>query len=127
MTEKRRSTRNGRVARGESEVTQWPRGLVDYVPKGAAETVPSPEDDRTRNRLLIAARLLSVLRSRGEEVDREVVDLARAERAFEEGDRPRATELVERLLGELDARPRPSGSASSRDRSSHALVSDRGR
>jgi hypothetical protein len=106
VTETDRSKRKARVARGEGEVTQWPRGLVDYVPKGEPETSPSPEEDRTRNRLLIAGRLLSLLRSRGEDVDREVADLASAERAFAAGDRRRATELVERLLGKLDGRAR---------------------
>jgi hypothetical protein len=106
VTETSAPRRKGRVARGEGEVTQWPRGLVDYVPKGFPETPPSPEEDRTRNRLLLAARLLGLLRSRGEDIDREVVELAGAERAFVEGDRRRATELVERLLGELDGRAR---------------------
>jgi hypothetical protein len=113
VSESSEPTRQRRVARGEGEVTQWPRGLVDYVPKDAPETPPSVEEDRTRNRLLLAARLLSLLRSRGENVDREVVDLARAERAFVEGDRRRATELVERLLGELDDRARIGGSRAS--------------
>jgi hypothetical protein len=125
VTEKSGATHKRRVARGEGEVTQWPRGLVDYVPKGAPETTPSPEEDRTRNRLLIAARLLSLLRSRGENVDREVADLARAERAFVQGDRRRATELVERLLGELDRRPRTPDPSSSRDGAPAPLAGDR--
>jgi hypothetical protein len=111
VTDTSGSNRRGRVSRGEGEVTQWPRGLVDYVPKGEPDVVPLPEEDRTRNRLLLAARLLSLLRSRGEDVDREVVELASAERAFAAGDRRRATELIERLLGELDTRARTSGSA----------------
>jgi hypothetical protein len=125
VTESSGPTRKGRVARGEGEVTQWPRGLVDYVPKDTPETPPSLEEDRTRNRLLLAARLLSLLRSRGENVDREVVDLARAERAFAEGDRRRATELVERLLGELDRRAPIDRSRSSGERRSAARASDR--
>jgi len=106
VTETSGSRRKGRVARGEGEVTQWPRGLVDYLPSGEPDAVPSPEEDRTRNRLLLAGRLLSLLRSRGEDVDREVVDLASAERAFAAGDRRRATELIEGLLGRLDGRSR---------------------
>jgi hypothetical protein len=125
VTETGGPTRKRRVGRGEGEVTQWPRGLVDYVPKGAPETTPSPEEDRTRNRLLFASRLLSLLRSRGESVDREVLDLAAAERAFAGGDRRRATELVERLLGALNDRTRTPGTPSSGGRPSGTRVGDR--
>jgi len=112
VTDTSGSGRKGRVARGEGEVTQWPRGLVDYVPKGEPDGAPPLEEDRTRNRLLLAARLLSLLRARGEDVDREVADLASAERAFRAGDRRRATERVEHLLGELDGRTRATASTS---------------
>jgi hypothetical protein len=94
------------VRRGESEVTQWPRGLVDYVPSGAAEESPSPEEDRTGNRLRLAARLIGLLRAAGENVDRELAALAEAERAYAAKDHARATELVEALLGVLDERSR---------------------
>lgn len=98
------------MRRGESEVTQWPRGLVDYVPAGAAEETPSPDEDRTGNRLRIAARLIGLLRAGGEDVDRELATLAEAERAYAAKEPARATELVERLLGALDARTRrPTG------------------
>jgi len=100
----RRSKR--RVTRGEGEVTQWPRGLVGYVSKGAEEATPSPDEDRTGNRLLLAVRLLSVLRSRGEDVEGELAELRVAERAYAAKDRARATELVERLLGALETRGR---------------------
>lgn len=125
MSETGGSTRKGRVARGEGEVTQWPRGLVDYVPKGAPETAPSPEEDRTRNRLLLAARLLSLLRSRGENVDQEVAALRRAERAFAQGDRQRATELVDGLLGALDARARNPGTPPSEAGATSSPTGDR--
>jgi hypothetical protein len=104
VVESKSSGRKDRVTRGEGEVTQWPRGLVDYVPKDAPETAPSPEEDRTGNRLRIAARLIGLLRARGEDVDRELSALREAERAYAAHDRARATELVERLLGALDAR-----------------------
>jgi hypothetical protein len=107
------SKRKSRVVRGEGEVTQWPRGLVDYVPKGEPDATPSPEEDRTRNRLLLAARLLSLLRARGENVDRELAELALAQRSFAAGDRRRATELVDELLGQIDRRSRSTGGARS--------------
>ncbi|MGD0249837.1 MAG: hypothetical protein ABSB97_02960 [Thermoplasmata archaeon] len=96
------------MRRGESEVTQWPRGLVDYVPAGAEEETPSPEEDRTGNRLRIAARLIGLLRAGGENVDPELATLAEAKRAYAAKEPTRATELVERLLGTLDARTRRS-------------------
>lgn len=112
MTEASEPTLKRRVVRGEGEVTEWPAGLVDYVPKDAPEAIPSPEESRTRNRILLAGRLLGVLRSQGENVDREVAELAAAEQAFAEGDRPQASERVEHLLGELDGRLRRSGAPS---------------
>ncbi len=99
--------RRARVRRGEGEVTEWPRGLVEYVPTGAEDEDPSAEEDRTRNRILLAARLVGLLRAGGANVDRELAELAAAERAFAAGDRDRATELVEGLLATLDRRPAP--------------------
>jgi hypothetical protein len=93
-----------RVHRGEGEVTQWPRGLVDYVAKGPDDEDPSVEEDRTANRLRLAARLLAVLRAQGRDIDREVGELREAERAFSEGDRALATQLVDRLFADLDER-----------------------
>ena len=100
-----------RVQRGEGEVTQWPRGLSGYVASGPEDETPSVEEDRTANRLQLAARLLSVLRSQGRDVDREVRELAEAEAAFASGDKPRATRLVDQLFTDLDERPRRSSGA----------------
>ena len=104
MTEEPSATPRRPIRRGEGEVTEWPRGLLDYVPKGPADSIPSPEEDRTRNRLLLAARLLAILRSRGEEVERELARLASAERALKAKDAARATQEVESLLADLDRR-----------------------
>ena len=93
-----------RVRRGEGEVTQWPRGLVEYVAKGPEDDDPSVEEDRTANRLHLAARLLAVLRSEGREVGVEIRALRAAEDAFSSGDRARATRLVDQLFADLDAR-----------------------
>lgn len=93
------------MRRDEGEVTSWPRGLVAYVPSGAEEETPPPDDDRVRNRLILAGRLLAVLRAGGETVDEELRRLRAAERAAAAHDRVRAIEEVERLLGELAARP----------------------
>lgn len=110
MTDEPGSPARRRVSRGEGEVTEWPRGLVDYLSKGEEEGVPSADEDRTRNRLTLAARLLGLLRTRGEVVGPELVQLREAERAYLAKDRARAAELVDRLLGDLDARVRSDGS-----------------
>lgn len=96
-----------RVGRGEGEVTEWPRGLVDYVGTGPEET-PSPDDDRTHGRLLLAARLAGLLRAEGVEVREELEALSRARAAEQAGDRERARALVEQALGALDAQHRRS-------------------
>ncbi len=92
-----------RIARGEGEVTQWPRGVVGYVSSGPEDARPDPEEDRTGNRLRLAARLLSLLRARGAEVEGFVPELAAAEAAFRAGRRAEADRRIDRLLGELDA------------------------
>jgi hypothetical protein len=94
--------RRTRVRRGEGEVTQWPRGLAEYVPSGVAERPPDPDEDRILNRIALAGRLIAVLRSRGTDVDREVEALRAAEATFRGGDRAEATRLLDALLGALD-------------------------
>jgi hypothetical protein len=91
-----------RVQRGEGEVTQWPRGLAGYVSAGPEDETPSPEEDRTGNRLRLAARLLAVLRSQGRNVDREVRELTAAESAYARGDKPLATRLVDQWFADLE-------------------------
>jgi hypothetical protein len=101
-------SRRRAVRRGEGEVTQWPRGLSGYVPSGPEDDPPSPEEDRLTNRVRLAARLLSVLRGQGRDVDALVRQLADAESALKAGDRPRATVLLDGVLAGLDragARP----------------------
>ena len=96
-----------RVARGEGEVTEWPRGLVDYVATGPEET-PSPDEDRTHGRLLLAARLAGLLQAEGVDVRDELEALSRARSAERVGDRERARVLVDGALGALDAQRRRS-------------------
>jgi hypothetical protein len=95
---RRRETRRGEGG----EVTQWPRGVVGYVPSGPPDDVPSPDEDRTANRLKIAARLIGVVRSQGRPVDDLLADLRAAEATFASGDRAGGAALVDRLLARLD-------------------------
>lgn len=92
-----------RIRRGEGEVTQWPRGLLDYRSVGPEDTPPSPEEDRLANRIALAARLLSIRRSEGREIDGAIEALRAAERALAAGDRATATAIVERVLARLGA------------------------
>lgn len=91
-----------RVRRGEGEVTEWPRGLVDYLPSGAPEGTPSPEEDRDLNRLRLAAKLLGFARAHGHAVDSALSRLRLAERAFGEGDREKGRRIVDEVLAELE-------------------------
>jgi hypothetical protein len=104
--------RRRRVRRGEGEVTEWPRGLVDYVPTGEPEEPPSPEEDRDLNRLRLASRLLGFARSEGVSVDEAVGRLHQADRAFRAGDRAAGRRLVDEVIAEVEAlvgRRGPSG------------------
>jgi hypothetical protein len=91
-----------RVHRGEGEVTEWPRGLVDYVPSGAPENAPSPDEDRDLNRLRLASRLLGFARSQGYPVERAIGRLREADRAFRAGDRANARRIVDDVLSEVE-------------------------
>ncbi|MGA8604267.1 MAG: hypothetical protein WB788_04280 [Thermoplasmata archaeon] len=91
-----------RVHRGEGEVTEWPRGLVDYLPTGAPEESPSPEEDRDLNRLRLASRLLGFARSQGHPVEGAVGRLRAADRAFRAGDRVNGRRLVDDVLSEVE-------------------------
>lgn len=94
-----------RVRRGEGEVTEWPRGLADYVPSGEPEGTPSPEEDRDLNRLNIAARLLGTARSKGHNVDDAVGRLREADAAFRRGDRARGRRLVDAVIDTVERLP----------------------
>lgn len=91
-----------RVRRGEGEVTEWPRGLVDYVPNGDPGGPPSPEEDRDLNRLRLASRLLGFARAEGFAVDGAVRRLNEADRAFRDGDRAAGRRLVDEVVAEVE-------------------------
>lgn len=102
MTEPAPEGGRRRVRRGEGEVTEWPRGLVDYLPRGDPDRAPSPEEDRDLNRLHLAARLLGFARSHGHSVDGAVARLREADRAFRAGDRASGRRIVEQVITEAE-------------------------
>jgi hypothetical protein len=91
--------------RGEGEVTQWPRGLVAYTPTRTPEASPDPEEDRTGNRIRLAARLLGLLQSEGRDVRADLEELQAVELAYREGRRAEASRRVDGLLGRLEPSP----------------------
>jgi len=91
-----------RVHKGEGEVTEWPRGLVDYTPAGPPDGTPSPEEDRDLNRLRLASRLLGFARARGLNVDPLVRRLHEADRALRGGDRASGKRIVEDVITEAE-------------------------
>jgi hypothetical protein len=103
VTEEGPTTARKRIRRGEGEVTEWPRGLVDYTPTGEPDATPSPEEDRDQNRLRIASRLLGFARAKGLNVDDAVQRLRTADRAFRAGDRATGRRLVDEVTSEAEA------------------------
>jgi len=102
VTEEAPAGARRRVRRGEGEVTEWPRGLVDYTPTGPPDKAPSPEEDRDLNRLHLAARLLGTLRAQGRNADRAVRRLREADRAFRAGDRLAGRRIVDEVIDEAE-------------------------
>ena len=93
--------------RPEPRLREWPRDLVEYVPKGRAESDGSVEEDALFNRLLLVQRLLTVRASQGAEVAGLVRRLRSAEEAFRRGDRARARQLVDEVHDAIDPGRRP--------------------
>lgn len=91
-----------RIRRGEGEVTEWPRGLVDYTPTGPVGAPPSQDEDRDRNRLRLAARLLGLARAQGRPVDDLVSRLHEADRALRAGDRQTGRRMVDDVIAQLE-------------------------
>lgn len=98
----------------EPELSEFPRGLVGYVPRGARGAPTAREEEPVANRLLLVNRLLQVRRAQGHDVDRLLPRLQEAEAAYARGDRLAARRLGDLVLGELErmgARPGGPGPA----------------
>jgi hypothetical protein len=90
-------------AEGEPELSEFPRGLVGYVPTGDRGH-PTPDDEEpTANRIRLVARLIEVRRSEGRDVEPWVAALRTAQSAYADGDRPRARRLCDAVLSEVES------------------------
>ncbi len=87
----------------ESELTEFPRGLVGYVPTGGRGRPAGDEEDPVANRLRLIERLLEVRRREGRDVAPWVRTLREAFQALRAGDRGRARRLGNEVHAALDA------------------------
>jgi hypothetical protein len=90
---------------GEPELSEFPRGLVSYVPTGDRGLPTSDEEEPTANRIRLVARLIEVRRSEGRAVESWVGALRAAQDAYADGDRKRARRLCDAVLSDVEAAP----------------------
>ncbi|MCI4319627.1 MAG: hypothetical protein L3K23_05815 [Thermoplasmata archaeon] len=99
----------------ESELREFPRGLVGYVPRGDRGVPVGPEEDSVANRLRLALRLAAVVRRDGIDTERIDERLRAAEAFYRTGDRAGAVRATDDALGWLErARPPRTASAGAR-------------
>ena len=86
----------------ESELTEFPRGLVGYTPVGDRGRPPRDDEDPVANRLRLVERLLDVRRRAGHDVAAPLARLREAFAALRAGDRARARALGDEVHAVLD-------------------------
>jgi len=91
----------------EPELSEYPRGLVGYVPVGTSGTPRSPEEDPLPNRLILLGRLAMIEQSRGRDATAALARLQDARAALDAGDRAAARRIADEVHGELERTPRP--------------------
>jgi hypothetical protein len=94
----------------EPELSEFPRGLVDYVPVGSAGAPRSEEEDPLPNRLILLGRLAMIEQSQGRDVAPALARLTEARTALAAGNRERARRIADEVHAELERaphRPRP--------------------
>ena len=90
---------------GEPELSEFPRGLVGYVPIGDRGHATPLEEDPLSNRLLLVGRLRDVVAAEGRDVAEAGELLRQARAAFDAGDRLAARGLVDRAHALLERDP----------------------
>lgn len=91
----------------EPELSEYPRGLVDYVPVGSRGSPRPDEEDPVPNRLKLLGRLLAFRQSQGGEVESLLRRLGEAEAALRHGDRAKARRIGEEVQDALERDPGP--------------------
>lgn len=74
----------------EPELTELPRGLVGYVPKGGAGVPISEDEDPLRNRLILLGRIATILARGGRDCTGAIQELTEADAALGRGERGEA-------------------------------------
>ena len=95
----------------EPELSEYPRGLVDYVPVGSRGSPRPDEEDPVPNRLKLLGRLLAFRQSQGREVESLLRRLGEAEAALRDGDRAKARRIGEEVQDALERDPGPAPQA----------------
>lgn len=86
----------------ERALSEWPRGLVGYVPEGDAGVAPDRSEEPVANRLLLVQHLLAFRRSQGWSVEALIPRLQQAELAYQRGERSRARRITDEVHAELE-------------------------
>jgi hypothetical protein len=87
----------------ETELVEFPRGLVGYVSRGPRGAAPPREEEPLANRMLLVERLWHVRRADGYSVESLLPALREAEAAYRDGDRERARRLIDRVHAALES------------------------
>lgn len=93
----------------EPELSEFPRGLVGYLPVGEIGGPRPEEEDPLPNRLSLLGRLAMVEQSRGRDVGAVLARLTEAHRALSAGDRGGARRIADEVLTELERTGPPAG------------------
>ncbi|MCI4360449.1 MAG: hypothetical protein L3J91_01980 [Thermoplasmata archaeon] len=89
-------------AEGEPELSDFPRGLVGYIPTGDRGHPTTDEEEPMANRIRLVARLIEVRRSEGRDVEAWIAALRAAQSAYLDGDRARARRLCDAVLSQVE-------------------------
>jgi hypothetical protein len=99
-----------RAAEEESELTEFPRGLVGYVPRGARGAPLPPEEEPLAHRRRLVLHLAELVELPPSEHAQVIAELALAEQEIARGERARAKERIDAVhqrIEEAGARQRP--------------------
>ncbi len=103
--EERLAALDDQMVGDEPELSEFPRGLVGYVPVGDTGTPRPEEEDPLPNRLTLLGRLAMVEQSRGRDVRQALAQLKEAHAALSVGDRATARRIADEVHSDLERDP----------------------